>query len=277
MSYDSRGGRKTKLCAPENERQWIRESSPRLNFEFLFPTEYCHYQAPNDSDEDPVDIYPGHDFLMCCLFGFHRCLPESLWEPFKGTILDNKQLYHKVLGALDKLSVRQSVGIEELSSGSSVAMDDFLINYVFDHLVENIKPELITILTAARDSNPPTPLVARVSEELWKVFDIEPDDADFNADQHFLVDISLQLPTGFLTLLRMIPMGNQCQHNFCKFYPNLKNEKLLASMTQQEVDMLAAVLMLPKELVKIIAGYSMDEFQLLCRYVEWENNKFFIV
>lgn len=86
------------------------------------------------------------------------------------------------------------------------------------------------------------------------------------------MDASFQLPTGLLTFITITGYRpvEEYLHNcevtpYSIFYPDFHHPELITTVGKLEQDKLN----FPSDLNRLICSYSLDTFQVMCRFVEW--------
>lgn len=253
----------------EMEQKWDRNNDLDFNYRELF-----HMNDISDGD-----------FMVCCLLGFHRCLPEVLWDAFKKMIKYNKHIYQRSRDAMSNSVKACEIDIGFVLSNSAMIYYGPVklsgVKYTNKHN-KRIRGKIYKALVYAVKS-----LGSSDGSLLDTLYDTRNDEhklivcicdvKDYNTHFklsgviHHIIDVSLQLPTGTLSLIKSTsPAGENMP---IKFIPCLYNKLLAKELREFEFGVILKLLSseLIKELIIIISEYSMDEYQMMCRCVEWEK------
>lgn len=215
-------------------------------------------------------------FMLCSILDYHRCLSKQLWKMFKlsanvnATHLDHARKI--VAGLQNKCEIKISTF---LHVGTTLNKKKFksksirdLILAIREAIFLSPHVEKIFQLALSRGAK----IIYRRNQGFRQSRELYDWHVAFRATPAILNDISFQLPTGLLTIARSTPFeGDKSVNSIC--FPNIWHPELFAQFHYLEIGKLLKctfLSLLPTDVLVTIVNYSMDEYQLLCRYVELE-------
>lgn len=243
--------------------KWIKRS-PNFKYQSLFDIKNIH---PKIYTEEPIM----KDFVFCIMFGYHRCLPEKLWDTFKISINENLNTFKNVKIIIKKLKDVFEDNIETLISDDSA---DYECNINYADNIGYLTSYITKLFSNSQDAKKiifslfqyNLKISSRINIDFWHMFGISGEYIPKN-----FYDISIKLPTGYLTLGRSIYVPGRRGGYSCEFLPNIYHSDLNSILSDLEFCEIKKYKYFYDDIIKLVEEYSMDEYQLLCRYIEWEK------